>query len=234
MKVKDLMTPDPVVVPPDMTVDALVRLMAERHISGAFVVDAEGKPLGVVTEADLVRRLAPEGEEADLGWLARLLVDPDRAAARYAHTHGHRARDVMSQALFFVEESAPAEAAALMMRDRKIRRVAVMRWGKLVGVISRADVLTAVAAHADALGAETADQRIRDAILEEMRRQPWADTSMTSIVVEGGTVRLEGYCRSEQAERALCVLAERVEGVRRVEDRLEIGPVAPRSMTQAP
>ncbi|WP_372623030.1 CBS domain-containing protein [Falsiroseomonas sp.] len=232
MKVKDLMTSDPVVVPPDMPVEALVRLLAERHVSGVFVVDADGTPVGVVTEADLVRRLAPEGEEADLGWLERHLVDPDRAAARYARAHGRLARDVMSRTLVFVDEDAPAEEATQLMRERRIRRVAVMRWGRLIGVVSRADLLKAVVG-ADALGAETADERIRRAILEEMRRQPWADTRLTIVSVAAGVVRLEGYCRSEEARRAMQVLAERVAGVQRIENRLQLGPAGADATVQS-
>lgn len=62
-----------------------------------------------------------------------------------------------------------------------------------------------------------------------MRRQPWADTELTAVTVSGGVVTLEGYCRSDEVRRALRVLAERVDGVRRVEDRLAVGlpPSAP-------
>lgn len=222
MRIKELMTPDPIVVPPDMTVEALVRLLADRHLSGVFVVDAAGAPLGVVSEADLVRRLAPEEEEG-LNWLARLLVDADRAATHYVRAHGRCARDVMSPTLVSVEEDAPAAEAARLMRERRIRRVAVMRDGRLVGVVSRADLLKAVAAQPDRLGTETGDSRIRRAIVAEMRRQPWAGTELTAVMVTGGVVSFEGYCRSDEARRALRVLAERVEGVRRVEDRLEVG-----------
>ena len=224
MKVKDLMTPDPIAVPPDMSVTALVQLLAQRHVSGVFVVDAGGTLLGVVTEADLIRRLAPPGEAEDMGWLARLLTDPDRAAAHYTRAHGTRARDVMSHSLVFVDEYAPVEAAARLMQERRVRRVAVMRAGRLVGVVSRSDLLKAVAAHPDRLGGESADDRIHRTIQAEMRRQPWADQDLTSVVVENGVVRLEGYCRSEEARTALRVLAERVEGVQRVNDQLVVGP----------
>lgn len=235
MRTRDVMTPNPMTVPPDMTVEAVTQLLAERHVSGVFVVDASGIPLGVVTEADLVRRLAPEGEEADLGWIARHLVDPDRAAARYARAHGTRARDVMTPSLVSVDERAPVGEAARLMSERRVRRVAVVREGRLVGVVSRADLLKAVAAHPDRLGVEGADQRIRRAIAAEMRRQPWTDAGPTTVLVEDGVVRFEGYCRSEEARRALRVLAERVEGVRRVEDGLEIGlPPSPFSYPPLP
>ncbi|WP_237213449.1 CBS domain-containing protein [Falsiroseomonas oryziterrae] len=222
MRIKELMTPDPVVVPPDMKVEPLVRLLADRHLSGVFVVDAAGAPLGVVTEADLVRRLAPQDEEG-LGWLARLAVDADRAARRYARAHGRCARDVMSPTIVSVHEDAPPAEAAQLMCDRRIRRVAVLRDGRVVGVVSRADLLKAVAAQPDRLGTESDDARIRRTIVAEMRRQPWADTELTAVTVSGGVVSFEGYCRSNEVRRALRVLAERVDGVRSVEDRLTVG-----------
>jgi CBS domain-containing protein len=222
MRVRDLMTLDPVVVSPDMTVVALVRLLADRHLSGVFVVDARGTPIGVVTEADLIRRLSPD-EEEHLGWLARLAVNADRAAAHYARVHGRHVRDVMSPTLVSIRENASVAEAARLMQDRRIRRLAVLRGDRLVGVVSRADLLKAVAAQPDHLGAESDDARIRRAVLEEMGRQPWADGELTTVAVAGGVVAFGGYCRSEDARRALHVLAERVEGVHRVEDQLVIG-----------
>ncbi|HEV7266448.1 MAG TPA: CBS domain-containing protein [Falsiroseomonas sp.] len=216
------MTPGPVVVSPDMTVVALVRLLADRHLSGVFVVDARGTPLGVVTEADLVRRLSPD-EEEHLGWLARLAVDADRSAAHYARVHGRHVRDVMSPTLVSVREDSPVAEAAQLMQDRRIRRVAVLRGDRLVGVVSRADLLKAVAAQPDRIGAESDDARIRRTVLEEMGRHPWANGELTTVAVAGGVVAFEGYCRSEDARRALHVLAERVEGVHRVDDRLVVG-----------
>ncbi len=226
MRVRDLMTPDPVAVPPGMTIEALVHLLAERHVSGVFVVGPGGRPLGVVTEADVIRRLAPDSEQADLGWLGRVLANSRDAAVRYARIHGTRARDVMTPGLVFVAEHSPAEEAARLMRERRIRRVAVMREGRLVGVVSRADLLKAVAVDRDRLGAETPDQRIRLEIVREMRRQSWSHPGLTTVLVQDGVVRLEGYCASKEERQALHVLAERVEGVRGIKDRLEELPPA--------
>ncbi|MFH5926744.1 CBS domain-containing protein [Roseomonas xinghualingensis] len=222
------MTPAPVVVPPSMSVQALVQLLRERHVSGVFVVDAEGAPLGVVSEADLIRRLAPDGLEADLGWIPRLLVDQDRAARHYARLHGTRVQDVMTPTLVSVDEEAALEDAVRLMQERGVRRLAVMREGRLAGVVSRADLLKAVAAHPAGPGGERDDSRIRQAITQEMRRYPWVDTGAVAVIVKDGVVQLEGYCRSEDARHALRVMAEQVEGVDRVEDRLEVGPSWPR------
>lgn len=112
MRTRDVMTPDPVSVPPVMTVEALAHLLAERRASGAFVLDAFGVPLGVVAQTDPIRRPAPKGEEADFGWIARYLVDPDRAAARCARAQGTRACDAMDSGPVLCNERAPMGAAA--------------------------------------------------------------------------------------------------------------------------
>lgn len=225
MQVKSIMTRDPVVVPPTMTVEAVAQMLAQRHISAAFVVDAAGLPIGVVSEGDLIRRLAPSAEETGLGWLARQLIDRDRAATQYVRTHGRQVRDIMSADVAAVEEGASVRDATEMMQKRKVRRLAVVRGGRIVGVVSRADLLKAIIAEPDRLAGPGPDQRIQQAILGEMQRHPWGTPHLTGVVVENGIVRLEGYCRSEQARQALRVAAERVEGVRGVEDRLEISPL---------
>lgn len=226
MLVKELMTPNPVVVPPEMTIAALVQLLADRHVSGVFVVDRAGVPLGVVTEADLICRLAPGPDDAELGWLSRLFVDLDDAAARYARSHGQMARDLMSQRLVAVDADAPAGDAAQLMQTEKVRRVAVLHDGKLVGVVSRADLLKAVRPAAPiAAGRDDAD--IRAAIVREMERHPWATGHFTTVTVQGGVVRLEGFCRSDDARQALRVLAGKVQGVKEVVDNTELAPGFP-------
>jgi len=227
MKVRELMTPAPIAVPPHMSVQALVQLLRERHVSGVFVVDPRGTPLGVVSEADLIRRLAPGGHEADLGWISRLLADRDRAARHYSRLHGTRVQDVMTPALVSVDEESAVEEAARLMLERRVRRLAVMRDGRLSGVLSRADLLKAVTMRPPGQADGRDDNRIGQAITQEIRRHPWADAGSVAVTVEDGIVRLEGYCRSEDVRHALRVMAERVDGVGRVEDRLETGPSWP-------
>lgn len=225
MQVQSIMTRDPVVVPPDMAIEAVAQLLAQRHISAAFVVDGSGTPIGVVSEGDLIRRLAPLGEEAGLGWLARQLINRDCAAAQYVRTHGRHVRDIMSPDVAAVDENASVGEAVQVIQKRNVRRVAVLRDNRLVGVVSRADLLRVIIAEGDRVGTAGPDQRIQQAVVEEMRRHIWATEHLTSVIVENGIVRLEGYCRSEAARRAICVAAERVEGVRGIKDKMEISPL---------
>jgi CBS domain-containing protein len=215
---RDLMTPGVVTVPPETPVHAVARLLAERGISAVPVLDEAGAVLGVVTEADLIRRLAGE-EDRPRGWLARLFADPGAEADRYARTHGLTAADVMTQELVAVEPGATAAQVAHLMEDRGVRRVLVLETGRLRGVVSRADLLRALAeAPKAAEEGALSDDRIRRAVLAAMRKEPWADTSHTLVEVRDGVVEFHGFSRAEAVGRGLRVLAENVPGVRRVVD----------------
>ena len=226
LRARDLMTTEVVTVPPATPATSLARLLADRGISAAPVTDAEGRLLGIVTEADLLRRLAG-AEDKPVGWLRRLFRDPDKQAEQYARTHGMEARDVMTDDVVTVGPDATAEHCAHLMEERRVKRLPVVGGdGRLVGVVSRADLLRAVLEPPDKIGAETQerDARIRAALRKEMREQPWAGSLYTFADVKDGVVTLYGFVRSDEVRRGLRVLAERIEGVERVEDRMEDAP----------
>ena len=213
---RDLMTPDVVTVPPETPVAAVARLLAERGISAVPVLDGAGAVLGVVSEGDLIRRLAGE-EDRPRGWLAGLFADPDAAAERYARTRGATAGEVMTRRVVAVGEDATAAHIARLMEEEGIRRVLVLAEGRLRGIVSRADLLRALVSPPRAEG-DLSDERIRLAVLAAMREEPWADAFHTVVEVRDGVVHLHGFVRSEAARRALRVLAENVPGVRGVVD----------------
>lgn len=231
LRAKDVMTTGVVAVPPDTPATALARLLADRGISAAPVTDAEGRLLGVVTEADLLRRLAGAAEKP-VGWLRGLFSNPDREAARYARTHGMAARDIMTAAdLATVDEDTTAERCARLMEERRVKRLPVLRDGRLVGVVSRADLLRAVMdppaklGGADGEAAAARDARVRAALRKEMRAQPWTSGQYAFADVQNGVVTLHGFARSDEVRRGLRVLAERIDGVERVDDRMQDAPV---------
>ncbi|MBU8536945.1 CBS domain-containing protein [Roseomonas tokyonensis] len=211
------MTAEVVTVPPATPVLSIARLLADRGISAVPVLDGTGRVLGIVTEADLIRRLAGEADHP-ASWLASLFANAERDAARYARAHGVTAADVMTTELVSVGPTTPAAEVAQMMEERSIRRVLVLEGGKLLGIVSRADLLRAlVAPQNEAL--ELSDDRVRGAVMAAMRKQPWADTFYTLIDVKDGVVELNGFSRSAEVQRALRVLAENVPGVKGVKDK---------------
>jgi CBS domain-containing protein len=219
------MTTSIVTLLPDTPVSAVARILAKRGISGAPVVNAEGQLLGLVTESDLIRRLAAL-EDRPRGWIRGLFALPSEQAARYARTHGRLARDVMTTDLVTVEEDAPIERVASLLELHRIRRVPVQHEGLLVGVVSRADLLGALLAPpAEGAATEIPDGRVRRELLARMRAQPLVDPYFVFAEVEGGVVTIHGFCRTEEVRRALRVLAEGVPGVKEI--RLDLAPTPP-------
>jgi CBS domain-containing protein len=224
MTAQDLMTTEVVCVPSDMPVLSVVRLVAERGLSSVPVTDRDGRVVGVVTEADLLRRLA-SAEDRPAGWLRRLFGDQSRQAADYARTHGLTAGDVMTRDLVTAKPDDTAAYCAHLMEQHKIKRLPVLREGRLAGVVSRADLLRAVLTEPPRLGAGAdRDGGIRAALRREIRAQPWADSLYMFPEVKDGVVTLYGMYRSEEVRRGMKVLASRIQGVERVEDKLEPAP----------
>ncbi|WP_270937488.1 CBS domain-containing protein [Falsiroseomonas oryzae] len=222
LRARDLMTPDVITVPPETPVLAMARLLADRGISAVPVVDAEGQVRGIVTEADLIRRLAGE-EDKHGGWLASLFANQERDAERYARTHGVTAADVMTTAPIAVDPDTLASAVAHLMEDKGIRRVLVTQDGRLKGIVSRADLLRALVGPAPEQG-EFSDDRVRRAVLAAMKKEPWADTFYTMVEVKDGVVEFHGFSRSAAVQRGLKVLAENVPGVKGVVDNTQPMP----------
>lgn len=224
MKARDLMTPDVVTVAPNTPVMGVARLLAERHISGVPVTDADRKILGVVTEGDLIKQVSGRSDESP-GFFKSLFADPARMAEQYVKSHGRTAADVMTPNPMTVTEDTPAGNIAEMLDKEHIRRVFVTRDGRLVGVVSRADLLRALVSPHPTTTGDISDEGIYRAIMTEMKKQPWASTFYTTVVVKDGVVEFYGYCGTDDYRRALRVLAEGVAGVKRVEDHMVIGPL---------
>ena len=220
---RDLMTPDVVTVPPETPVMAMARLLSDRGISAVPVVDPAGVVLGIVTEADLIRRLAGE-EDKPSSWFGALFSDPASQAERFARTHGVTAKDLMTEKVVAVTPETTAAHIAHMMEEQKIRRVVVLEGDKLRGIVSRADLLRALVtpAHEDA---ELSDERVRRAVMAAMKKEPWTDTFYTMVDVKEGKVTFHGFRRSDAVQKALRVLAENVPGVKGVEDDTQPMPI---------
>lgn len=230
MQARDLMSTNLVLVSPETPVAAVADLLASRGISAVPVVGGDGRPLGIATEGDLIRRLADRPQGA-WTWFLDLFRDPSQQARRFAKAHGATARDVMSAELVTVEESTPAEEIARLMERHKIRRVPVVREGRLVGLVSRADLLRAILRPPQqAPAAVKDDAEILRAVIARMRTQPWTDTFWVYPHVENGVVTLYGYARSDAMRDGLRVLAGEVPGVRSVQDKMEPMPLVLRAM----
>lgn len=224
MKARDLMTADVITVSPDASVAEVARLLTSNRISAVPVIDKDRRVLGIVTEGDLMRRVEGQTEKR-VGWLASLFTDPERMAKDYAKSHGRKAGDVMTPHVVSVQEDDDAGDIADLIDRHSIKRVTVVRDGKLVGIVSRADLLRALTQATPPTPAQASDNEIYEKVMAELKKQPWASTFYTTVVVRDGIVEYYGYCGSEEYRAAMRVLAEAVPGVKGVKDHLVIGPL---------
>lgn len=220
MIVADVMTRNVISVPPDATVEHAAKLMLQRGISGLLVVDADDRLAGVVTEGDLLRR-DELGTQRHRPWWLRLLVSPGRQAADFTRTHGRRVRDVMTQDVVTVGANASLEEVVELMEQHRIKRVPVTGQGRVVGVVSRADLLRALVVSTrndPPVGSD--DRSIRKAILDALERESWAPTTSLNVMVAEGVVDLWGTITNDEERRAICVIAENTPGVKQVKDHM--------------
>lgn len=227
MKVRDIMTTNPVCVTPDTPVAEIAELLLAKRISAVFVIDDTGVPLGVVSEGDLMRRSETGTEPASpRSWWLRLVADPAALATEYAKVRGRRAQDVMTSPVISVVEDMSLDEVATLLETRCIKRVPVVRNEWIVGVVSRANLLRAWASAKPGDQAnDTLDPSIREKLIAELQSQPWASKDPKNIVVNAGIVHLWGVVASEQERTATRVAAEAIPGVRGVEDHLVVMPI---------
>ena len=220
MNVADVMTRHVISVPPDATVEAAARLMLERGISGLMVVDARGELAGIVTEGDLLRR-DEIGTVRHRPWWLRMLVSPGRQASDFTRAHGRRVRDVMTQDVVTVAADAPLEEVVETMERHRVKRVPVTENSRVIGVVSRADLLRAlVVAERRDRPIATDDRSIRAAILDALDKQSWTPLTTLNVTVADRVVDLWGTITNEEERRAICVLAENTPGVEQVNDHM--------------
>jgi CBS domain-containing protein len=220
MIVADVMTRSVISVPPDATVEEAVKQMLARRISGLFVVDQGGDLVGVITEGDLLRR-DELGTERDRPWWLRLLVSPARQAADFTRAHGRHVRDVMTPAVVSVAHDAALEEVVATMEQNRIKRLPVTRDGRVVGVISRSDLLRALVGRVrDAKPTDTDDGTIRGVILDALDTKAWAPMTTLNVTVANGVVDLWGTITNNEERSAIRVTAENTPGVKLVHDHL--------------
>jgi CBS domain-containing protein len=146
MLARDLMTKEVVSVPPDMPVNEVAQLLLRKTISGAPVVDAKGAVIGMVSEGDLIGR-NDKDREARRDWWLTLLAEGEDLNPDFLKSirRQPKAREVMVSPVITVSETTDAAEIARILKEHRIKRVPVVRDGRIVGIVSRADLLDAVA-----------------------------------------------------------------------------------------
>lgn len=226
MRASQIMTPDVLSISSDATIFEAAELLIGVGVSAMPVVDKAGKMVGIVSEADLIRR-AELGTEPHKSWLQRVFSDDAAAAKEYVALNARRVSDVMSRNVVSVGEDDTLGHVAETMARHKVKRVPVLRDGAIVGIVSRANLLQALISW-DPKASRTplSDDQIRREVESAVSRQPWTSPWPTNVVVNAGVVHLWGFVATEAARDAYRVAAENVPGVKKVKNHMRRIPAS--------
>ncbi|MFM0055306.1 CBS domain-containing protein [Paraburkholderia phytofirmans] len=227
MRASDVMTSNVISVTPEMTVREVARIFVDNGISGAPVVDADGHVVGMISEGDLLRRTEiGTDERTRTSWLD--FWSASQEARDYIKTHAVKVRDVMTADVVTVQPETQLGEVAGILETRRIKRVPVTNAGRLVGIVSRANLVQALASIPDEPASDVtlSDSEIRAMLMGELAGRKWSFAGR-NIVVADGVVHLWGIFHSVEAVEAVRVAAQTIPGVKRVEDHTEPYPVMP-------
>ncbi|MBB3258119.1 CBS-domain-containing membrane protein [Paraburkholderia bannensis] len=220
MQASDIMTTEVISVPVSVSVFDVAELMAKHHISGLPVLGDDGKIAGMVSEGDLLHRVETGTGKPQRSWFAEFLYSTRRLATEYLKEHALKVSDVMTANVVSVLPQTPLADVADLLQRHRIKRVPVVVDGKVLGIVSRSNLVQALARAAqgpsDALAS---DEALRQHVVQVLSGHRWA-MAAEDVVVKDGIVHLWGTVTSEEERRAICVSAERVIGVKGVEDHL--------------
>jgi CBS domain-containing protein len=219
VKAADIMVRDLITIGPEDTVAHAARLMTKNDVSALPVVDANGRLVGIISEAELLRR-----EEIDTAdrrpWWLESVTPAATLAAEFTKSHSKRVADLMSEDVISATENASLNEIAGVLELNRIKRVPIVRGDKLVGIVSRGNLIQALASAVvipDAFSDES--RSIREELLSRLGRQPWTSFGGRNVIVKDGEVHLWGLVESEAERKALIAVAESVPGVTKVIDQ---------------
>jgi CBS-domain-containing membrane protein len=230
MKASEVMTRKVISIAPEATIVDAIRLMLRKRISGLPVVDRQGRLVGIVSEGDFLHRPELSTARGRSAWFDAIF-GPSESAKNYVHSHGSKVRDVMTGDPVTVSEHTPLDQLVHLMETHRIKRLPVVRRGKVVGIVTRADLMLALASiHRTARASSATNGAIRQRILSAIREQTWTAGASIDVTVSNGVVDLWGTINDIAQRDALKALVAATPGVREVADHLVLHgmPVAAR------
>ena len=224
MQARDVMVSPVLTVRENETVHEVARILVDNRISAVPVIDDAERLVGIVTEADLIHR--PEaGTERPSSWWLSLLLGDRALAADYVKARAVKVKDIMTLDVKTASPETPLYEIAGLFEENHIKRVPILsEGGDLVGIVSRANIVQAVASARPKLETSLSDVQIREKLIDELKRHPWSRVHKLNVTVTNGTVNLWGFVQSETERRAIRVAAETIPGVAAVIDHLMVEP----------
>lgn len=218
MLARDVMTTSVLTVLPETDVGEIAQKLLESRISAMPVVAADGSLLGIVSEGDLINR-AEGGTRHRPSWWLQMFATPDESSRDYLRAYGRHARDVMTRKVITVEPGTPLSQIAALLEKHHIKRVPVLEAGKLVGIVSRANLLRGVATWQRPADVRVEDAALRLSLLEALD-EAGLPMHMVNVTVTGGVAEFWGVVESELQMEAARAAAEAAMGVVRLENHL--------------
>lgn len=220
MRAVDVMVRGVVTVHPETSISDAIGLLIQHDISALPVVDDEARLVGVLSEADLIHR-AELGTEKHRPWWMEAVTGAAALAEEFAKAHGQKVGDIMTTEVVSVGEDTPISDIATLLERHRIKRVPVVHDGKVIGVVSRANLIQALASTISKQSDNGAEDRaIRNELLDRLGHQDWTDFGGRNVIVTDAVVHLWGLVGSEAERHALVALAENVPGVKEVSDEM--------------
>ncbi|MER9436528.1 CBS domain-containing protein [Mesorhizobium sp. M0618] len=220
MQAKAIMTAPVVAIDPSASIAEAAGLMLSSKISGLPVIRSDGALVGIISEGDFLRRGELGTQRKRPRWL-EFLVSPGKVADEYVHANGRRIEEVMSQDVITASPAASLAMVVELMTRHHVKRIPVVDAGKVVGIITRSDLLrTLLSVLPDAVPAAIDDEQIRQNIMTELATKKWAGKDLINVTVKNGVAKLRGAIFDERERQAVIVAAENVAGVKAVEDGL--------------
>jgi len=220
MKARDVMTSHAISVGPDLPVQAVANSLVKNGISAVPVVGNDGKLLGIISEGDLIRRVET-GTERRRSWWLEMISSGRSLAAEFAKTHGLKAEDIMTTFVITADQDMPLHEIAELMERHGVKRVPIVENEQVIGIVSRANLVQALASGTQDATTEDTDEALREAVIAQLSGQPWGQ-GMVNVIVHNGAVDLWGVVDSAEEKKAVRVAAERIPGVRSVNDNLRV------------
>jgi CBS domain-containing protein len=236
MRAKDIMTTRVVTVRPDTPVKEIATTLLMQRISAVPVVDAHERLVGIVSEGDLLHRVEIGTAARRRAWWLSLFTRDEELADEFTKSHGRSAADVMTRDVVTVGEETSLAEIAEILETKHIKRVPVVHLGRVIGIVSRANLVQALARVNLQMGLaerqarnlpEPSDEAIRERLNTELGKQDWSHLLTTNIVVNAGIVEFWGIVGSEAEKRASRVIAETIPGVHSVIDRRAVQATVP-------
>jgi CBS domain-containing protein len=226
MKAADVMVSPVITVGPDTTVQEVADILLRNRISAVPVLSQQGKILGIVSEGDLLRRVE-SGTQRHRSWWLELLTTKFTLQDEYVKSHSRKVTDIMTSDVLTVSPDTPLGDIASVLEKNGIKRVPVVTDGKLVGIVSRANLLQAIATIGKTIKTQGAvsDTALREKVVDQLYSVPLARPALVNVIVNDGNIELWGIVESESEKRAARVAAEATPGVGAVVDHLMISRV---------